>query len=225
MNRMYKIRSVGLLNRPAITAGFFRPAIQMTWFLLKFVPDKKICKMKRILLTLAGLFVAALTFAQSLDGTWTATMSMEEKKDTADVSMTMSVTGYDTMVISGSSCTMKEKAVLTIGAVKGGEKVTMGATITGKVTGTIAREGDILVFTPVKKPKPEVTVETDNLPGILKALVVSPLKNEMAKDLKEPDRSRIVSISAQEMVLEEILTEKQIRKGQKPERATYRKKL
>ena len=47
----------------------------------------------------------------------------------------------------------------------------------------------------------------------------------MAKDLKEPDRSRIVSISAQEMVLEEILTEKQIRKGQKPEQATYRKNL
>ena len=197
----------------------------MTRILPIFVPDKKIPKMKRILLTLAGLLGAALTFAQSLDGTWTATMSMDEKKDTADVSMTMSVTGFDTMVISGSSCTIKEKAVLTISAVKGGEKVTMGATVTGKVSGTVAREGEILVFTPAKKPKPEVTVETDNLPGILKALVVNPLKNEMAKDLKEPDRSRIVSISAQEMVLEEILTEKQIRKGKKPERMTYRKKL
>lgn len=179
--------------------------------------------MKRILLTLAGLLMAALTFAQSLDGTWTATMSMDEKKDTADVSMTMSVTGYDTMVISGSSCTTIEKAVVTISAIKDGQQVKMGATVTGKASGTIDREGDVLVFTPAKKPKPEVSVETENLPGILKALLINPLKSEMAKDMKEPDRSRIISLSAQEMVLEEILTEKEIRKGKKPERMTYRK--
>ena len=67
--------------------------------------------MKRILLTLTGLLVAALTFAQSLDGTWTATETLDEKKDTAEVSMTISLTGYDTMVISGTSCTRTEKAV------------------------------------------------------------------------------------------------------------------
>ena len=180
-------------------------------------------KMKRISLTLACLFVAALTFAQSLDGVWTATISMDEKKDTADVSMTMSVTGYDTMEISGSSCTSKEKAVVTIIATKDGEKVKMGATISGKVSGTIAREGDIRVFTPAKKPKPEVNVETDNLPSVLKLLLVTPLKAEMAKDLKDPDRIRIISVTANEMVVEEILTEKEIRKGQKPERITYKK--
>jgi hypothetical protein len=180
--------------------------------------------MKRILLTLASLFVAALTFAQSLDGVWTAKISMDEKKDTADVSMAMSVTGYDTMEISGSSCTTKQQAILTITGARDGETVKMGATINGKVSGTIAREGDVLVFTPAKSPKPEVTVETENIPGVLKALLVNPLKSEMAKDLKEPGRTRIISLSAQEMVLEEILTEAQIRKGQKAERMTYRKK-
>lgn len=179
--------------------------------------------MKRLLLTLSGLLVAVLTFAQSLDGVWTATETMDEKKDTAGVSMTMSVTGYDTMEISGSSCTSKEKAVVTIIATKDGEKVKMGATISGKVSGTIAREGDILVFTPAKKPKPEVNVETDNLPSVLKLLLVTPLKAEMAKDLKDPDRIRIISVTANEMVVEEILTEKEIRKGQKPERITYKK--
>ena len=188
-----------------------------------FVPDKKIREMKRFLLTLAGLLMAALTFAQSLDGVWTATETLDEKKDTAGVSMTMSVTGYDTMEISGSSCTSKEKAVVTIIAAKDGEKVKMGATVSGQVSGTIAREGDVLVFTPAKKPKPEVTVQTtDNLPGLLKVLLVTPLKAEMAKDLKEPDRIRIISVTASEMVVEEILTEKEIRKGKKPERITYK---
>ena len=182
-------------------------------------------KMKRISLTLACLFVAALTFAQSLDGVWTATISMDEKKDPADVSMTMSVTGYDTMEISGSSCTTKQKAILTIIGSKDGNEVKMGATVAGKVSGTIVREGDVLIFTPAKNSKPEVTVETDNLPGFLKVLLVNSIKNEMVKDLKEPDRSQIISISAQEMVLEEILTESQVRKGQKAERATYRKSL
>ena len=181
--------------------------------------------MKRILLTLVCLFVAALTFAQSLDGVWTATISLDEKKDTADVSMTMSVTGYDTMEISGSSCTTKQKAILTITGAKDGEEVKMGATIAGKVSGIITREGDVLVFTPAKNSKPEVTVETDNLPGFLKVMFVNTIKNEMVKDLKETDRYKIISFSAQEMVLEEILTENQIRKGQKAERATYRKNL
>lgn len=179
--------------------------------------------MKRFLLTLAGLFVAVLSFAQSMDGTWIATISFDEKQDTADVNLTMSLTGYDTLVISGSSCTTSQKAILTLAATKEAETVQMGATITGKISGTIAREGDILVFTPSKKAKPEVTVETENLPGLIKALLVNPLKKEMTKDLKDPDRSRIISVTAQEMVLEEILTEKEISKGVKPQRITYKK--
>ena len=59
--------------------------------------------MKRILFTLAGLLMAVMTFAQNLDGTWAATISMDEQKDTADVNMIFSVTGYDTMVIKGAS--------------------------------------------------------------------------------------------------------------------------
>lgn len=58
---------------------------------------------------------------------------------------------------------------------------------------------------------------------VLKLLLVTPLKSEMTKDLKETDRSRIISVTANEMVLEEILTDKQIRKGEKPERLTFRK--
>lgn len=179
--------------------------------------------MKRFLLTLVGLLVAALTFAQSLDGSWTATETMDEKKDTAGVSLTISVTGYVTMVIQGTSGSAVQKAVLTITATKDGEKVKMGATINGKVSGTYTREGDVLVFTPAKKSKPEVNVQTDDLPGVLKLLLVTPLKSEMAKELKEPSRSRIVSVTGNEMVLEEILTDKQIRKGEKPERLTFRK--
>ena len=179
--------------------------------------------MKRFLLTLAGLLVAALTFAQSLDGVWTATETMDEKKDTAGVSMTIAITGYVTMVIQGTSGSATQKAVLTITATKDGEKAKMGATITGKVPGTYTREGDVLVFTPAKKSKPEVNVQTDDLPGVLKLLLVTPLKSEMTKALKETDRSRIISVTANEMVLEEILTEKEIRKGQKPERITFQK--
>ena len=41
--------------------------------------------------------------------------------------------------------------------------------------------------------------------------------------MKDSDRSRIISVTAQEMVLEEILTEKEISKGVKPERITYKK--
>ena len=177
--------------------------------------------MKRFLLTITGLLVAAFAIAQNLDGTWMASMSMDEKKDSADVSMKFSVKAYDTITISGQSCTTTEKAVITIDAASNRENMTMRATITAKVSGTIVRDGDVLTFTPAKKAKPEVTVDVENVPGILKSLLVNPIKNEMVKELKEPDQSRIISLTADEMVLEEILTEKQVKKGEKAEQLTY----
>ena len=160
----------------------------------------------------------------SLDGTWTASQSFNEKRDTADVSMKISLEGSETFIISGSSFTSIEKAIVNIAAAHEGEDMTMGATVTGKISGTVTREGDVLTFTPAKKAKPEITVETENIPGILKAMLITPIKSEMNKSLKETDRARIISLSDNEMVLEEILTEKEIKKGTKPERTTFKKK-
>lgn len=179
----------------------------------------------RILFTLAALLATFLSFAQSLDGTWTATMMMDENKDTADVKMNLSAKGIDTFVISDSSYSEQQEFSFSITASKDGETITMTATIIGKTSGTMTREGDFLVFTPAKGVKPEITTKTDkNFPGIIKTLLVNPCKNEMAKDLKQEQRTRLVSLSGDEMILEETLTEKEIKKGQKPEQYSYKRK-
>ena len=177
--------------------------------------------MKRLLLTLAGLLLASIAFAQSLNGTWVATQAMDQQKDSANVSMKVALEDYITFTIEGLSCTSMEKVILVINASDDKNDLNMGATITVNAPGTLVRDGDILTITPAKKPKPEVKVEVQNIPGIMKALLVNPIKKEIEKSLKEPSKYRIISLTDSEMVLEDILTEKEIKKGDKPEKTTF----
>ena len=177
--------------------------------------------MKRFLLTLAGLLVAAVAFAQSLNGTWTANRAIDEQKDSANVSMKVTLEDYIAFTIEGLSCTSMEKVIMVIKASDDKNSLDMGATITVNAPGTIVRDGDILTVTPAKKPKPEVKVEVQNIPGVLKALLVNPIKKEVEQSLKEPSTYKIISLTANEMVLEDVLTEKEIKKGEKPETITF----
>ena len=178
----------------------------------------------RFFLTIIGLLMAVLSSAQSLDGTWNTDLQFGEQKDSANVSVALTLDGHDRYVISGNTFKEQVKAVFLINAEKEDKKVSMSATITCKNAGTLARTGDIIVFTPNKGSKPEVSIVTDkDFPGLLKTMLVNPMKNEIVRELKKESKFRLVSLTDTEMVLEDILTEKELKKGETPERTTYEK--
>jgi hypothetical protein len=176
--------------------------------------------MKRLILTLTAVLVSVLAFAQSLEGTWTGKENLEDNSNGADVSATATVS----YTIKGESYSTKMLVVMDMSAESEGGEVTMKITITGSNAGTWARQGNILTFTPDRKSKPKIDVEVEGIPSVLASMLVGPAKRELAKDLKEPERYRIISLSDKELVLEDILTDKEIKAGEKAERVTLVKK-
>ena len=176
--------------------------------------------MKRFLLTVAAVLASVLAFAQSLEGTWTGKDKMDDSSEGADVSATATVS----YTLKGESYSTKMLLVMDLSAEKEGEKVTMKITITGSHAGTWNRQGDILTFTPDKKAKPKIDVKVEGIPSFLASMLVAPAKREVSKALKETERYKVVSLTDKELVLEDILTEKEIKAGEKADRITLTKK-
>ena len=162
-------------------------------------------------------------FAQtSLDGTWSVTQTEKEvdEKQGAESTITM-VASY---VFSGNNYNVKVNCVVDISFEKG----VLNVAAVGSHSGAIERSGNNLTLVPDKRKKPQVDVTTsaDNVPGggIIKSLVVGPFKKEITNGLKEVENYRIVSITRNELVLEDILSEKELREGAKAETITLTRK-
>ncbi|MBQ3765691.1 MAG: hypothetical protein II874_03010 [Bacteroidales bacterium] len=176
--------------------------------------------MKRLILTFATLLAGVLAFAQSLEGTWTGKENLEDNSDGADVSATATVS----YTIKGESYSTKMLVVMDMSAEAEGGEVTMKITITGSNAGTWARQGNILTFTPDKRSKPKIDVKVEGIPSVLASMLIAPAKRELSKGLKETERYKIISLTDKELVLEDILTEKEIKAGEKADRITFLKK-
>ena len=155
----------------------------------------------------------------SIDGTWSYTQKELEKDDKqgAEAEITMVLT----YVFSGNSYNVKIHCVMDLGFEQG----VLSVNADGTHSGTLVRNGDVLTLTPDKRKKPQVDVTTsaDNVPGggLIKTLVVGPFKREITNGLKEEEKLRIISITQNQLVMEDILTEKEIRGGEKAERVTF----
>lgn len=176
--------------------------------------------MKRLILTFATLLAGVLAFAQSLEGTWTGEENMNDNSDGAEVSASATVS----YIIKGETFSTKMTAIMDMSAETEGEEVTMRITITGSNAGTWNRRGDILTFIPDKRSKPKIDVKVEGIPSVLASMLIAPAKRELSKGLKETERYKIISLTDKELVLEDILTEKEIKAGEKVDRITFLKK-
>ena len=176
--------------------------------------------MKRLTLTFAAILVSVLAFAQSLEGTWVGKMMMDDNSQGADVV----ATGTGTYTFAGSTFTERMVVVMDLSAEKEGTTVTMKITITGSNAGTWTRKGDVLTLTPDKKAKPKVDVKVEGIPSFLAGMLTGPIKKELTKSLKEVDEMKIISLTDRQLVIEDILTEKEKKAGAKVERTTLTRK-
>lgn len=164
---------------------------------------------------------AMTTFAQtSLDGTWSFTQSEKEKDDDFEAEITITMDA--TYVFSGNTFNVDVHCVFDMHFDDGG---IFTINVVGSHLGTYTKDNDVLTLVPDKRKKPQVDVSTsvDNVVGggFLKALLVGPFKKEISNEMKEVAKYRVLSISKNELVLEDILTEKEIKAGEKAEIVTF----
>ena len=176
--------------------------------------------MKKLLLILAAVLACTLAFAQSLEGTWTGIEKMDDASSDADYDAT-AITSY---TLKGESYTANLRMDVDISAEKEGKSLTMKITVTGSNSGTWTCVGDNLSFTPGKGSKPKIDVKVKGIPSAFASMFVAPIKKELSKALKDPEQYKIISLTDKELVLEDILTAKEIKAGEKAERVTLTKK-
>ena len=167
--------------------------------------------MRRLAILLLAALLVLPAAAQNLTGVWNMTESMDEKQDDMDSSMIMT----DDMTLAGDgTCLQMGNASMTLGK----DDVDLHFKIEFSVSGTWTREGETLTIR--NNPKSaKIEVTENNLPGVLKVLIVNTLKKELKKEFtsKKPDVYAIISLTESELVLLE-----QDVKNPQPE--TYKRK-
>lgn len=185
--------------------------------------------MKRIITALAILLVSIGGFAQDssdLAGTWTANISEKEAESNDDADVEMGLEATDNLTFTGNNYSEKTVFVMTIAGTskKTSENVNMKLTVTGAIKGSWTLDGNVLTLTPDKKSKPVIDVQTSELPGMLKTLLVGPIKKELKSAIMEVSRYEVLSASATELVVKEIPDPKDKKAStEEPETVTYKK--
>ncbi len=191
--------------------------------------------MKGLTLILSIVLATCAASAQnSIDGTWIVTGHETDNNigdGNVDGSGDMKMEGC--YVFGGSTYSVDMKAVITMDFSSkdnedAAEKLELYIEVAASSGGDMTLEGDVLTLVPShgRKPKVEVNYRADGVPGagLLKSMVVGPLKRELAAELKKTDRMRVVSVTSSTLILEDILTEKELKKGETPERITLTRK-
>ncbi len=192
--------------------------------------------MKGLILILSFLLATGAASAQtSIDGTWIVTGHETDDNlgdENVDGSGEMKMEGC--YVFSGDTYSADVKAIINMDfsakdkeAAAEGQKLEFYIEVLAANSGTMTLEGDVLTLTPTPKQKPKIDVNTRiNIPagGLVKSMIVGPLKRELAAEMKKTDRMRVVTVTSDTLVLEDILTDKEIKKGEKPERLTLSRK-
>ena len=187
--------------------------------------------MKRIFLLMAGILAAGvMAFAQSIDGTWVLTRNLDDDPEMAgQAEAVVSVT----MTLGGGRFTeaLHMETKLTEAALKamtgGQEGAVFEITADASFGGASSREGDILTLTPDKK-KPQVNIKT-NIKGIpmgdtiANAMKPSVQKN-MEDEMDDTIRYQIISVTATELTLSDVLSDKDKKRGEKAETFVFKRK-
>ena len=190
--------------------------------------------MKGLTLILSFLLATGAAMAQnSIDGTWVVTGHETDNNigdESVDGKGDMKMEGR--YVFGGSTYSVDMKAIITMDfsskEAASDEKLELYIEVAAGSGGTMTLEGDVLTLvpTPGRKPKVEVNYRADGVPGggLIKSMVVGPLKRELTAELKKTDRMRVVTVTADTLVLEDILSEKELKRGETPERVTLTRK-
>ncbi|MBO4557985.1 MAG: hypothetical protein J5693_05205 [Bacteroidales bacterium] len=180
--------------------------------------------MKRLIVFTVMMLAVLSAAAQTINGTWSYTDNAKDKVEEQGARGDIEMTSHVRFRFNGEAFSQKVTAVATIkfkSKDKDGnpEEVDFVIEITCTHSGTLAYDGSTLVLTPAKgqKPKVEVTTNMDDMPGggIIKTMVVGPVKKSIISELKEVQNYKVLSLTDTELTLQDILTEKQIKKGVK----------
>ena len=175
--------------------------------------------MKKLLLTLAGILAVAPAFAQALTGSWTGSMDMDNVVTDAEISEAASAWTF-----TAASYTAEMRVVMDLTDASEGKDEAMTITVTGTHTGAWTRKGDVLSFTPEKGSKMKLDVQTEGIPSLLAKMFTGPVTKELTRRLREKAQYRILSQTATTLLLEEVLSARELKSGRIPARYTLEKK-
>lgn len=150
----------------------------------------------RLLAVLAATLFCCCAFSQTredLAGTWRHT---EVEEDDGDV---CTLDEYMVFNLDGT-CVDRGEANLEMTF----DDVKFHASFSYSANGTWRLDSDVITYSFDPRSITIVNAEENNMPGILKALLVNPMKNEIKKEIKKHAPSRILSFSAESMVLKDI---------------------
>ena len=109
-------------------------------------------------------------------------------------------TGYDRITFTETTFSRTMTCNMTVKADTKESAIDMVVKIKGSISGTWKKVGNIVTLTPGKKAKPSISVETENCPALIQALLVGPVKKELKEELRDEDELEILSISATQFV-------------------------
>lgn len=190
--------------------------------------------MKRLVIVLAILLATVCASAQnSLDGTWIYIKQDNQpiREEQASGSADMKVSAKYEFAAERFTTAFKVVVNMDFTAQdENGEKAdaVFNIEVVASVAGTLSRDGSTLTLTPEAKKKPSIEVNTkiEGVPGgnLIKGMIVNPIKKELSAELKKEQKYKVVSLSETTLVLEDILSEKELKSGQKAQTMTLNRR-
>lgn len=184
--------------------------------------------MKRVIFLLAAMLAFFAAYAQrDIDGTWF--LDKSEKQTVSEGS----VDGHTDMKASVQyvfdrdryNATMKAIVTMDVSSKEKDAQANIYVEVTASMSGALSRSGDVITLTPDSKKKPSVDIDArvDGVPGggMIKNMIVSPLKKELVSELKKTESYTIVSVTESSLTLRDIPTKKEQAKGELPETVTF----
>lgn len=186
--------------------------------------------MKRLVIVLAILLATVCASAQnSLDGSWNYIKQDKQpiNQEQASGSADMKVSAKYQFAAERFTTAFKVVVNMDFTAqTELGEKAdaVFYIEVIASVAGSLSRDGSTLTLTPDAKKKPSIEVNTkiEGVPGgnLIKGMIVNPIKKELGAELKKEQKYKVVSLSETTLVLEDILSEKELKSGQKAQTMT-----
>ena len=180
--------------------------------------------MKKLFVLITVALMSLTSVAQnSIIGTWYAEESEKDSTSSEGVNVDMSMNATDEISFSSSTFQRKFACAILMDAEKDGKRVPLSLTVKGSMKGTWSLADGILTITPDKKAKPELDVESEGFPGVVKAMVVGMLKKEVKNALVGEEKYEVVSLSATELKIKNIPDPKS-KNQEAPEETVYKRK-
>lgn len=187
--------------------------------------------MKRFIFLLAAMLACLAAYAQSdIDGTWFLDKSENQAVSEGSVDGQTDIKASLQYVFDRDRyiATMKAVVTMDLSSKEDDTKANIYVDMTASMTGTLTRSGNVITLVPDPKKKPAVDIDTkiNGVPGggVIKNMIVSPLKKELVSALRKKESYTIVSVTESSLTLRDIPSKKEQAKGESPETVTFRRR-